>query len=202
MAAAQPIGLVQEAITHLACNEMPHGVHVGVQRAQGLLVVAVFIVYMAAVLLLLLLCLLNLGYRHSAIAWARRWFERRVGGDDDRTGRSMAHGTAPRLRRLNSLSCAALGGVVALVARHGRRLSDGGLLRRRSVSWSVLFLSWRREYGRCVCVISELKPKGWLRPVRAMALKMKESKKRAWSLVSRTGKSESGTGRRGGAERR
>lgn len=25
-----------------------------------------------------------------------------------------------------------------------------------------------------VCVISELKPKGWLRPVRAIALKMKE----------------------------
>lgn len=25
-----------------------------------------------------------------------------------------------------------------------------------------------------VCVISELKPKGWLRPVRAVALKMKE----------------------------
>lgn len=25
-----------------------------------------------------------------------------------------------------------------------------------------------------VCVISELKPKGWLRPVRTIALKMKE----------------------------
>lgn len=32
-----------------------------------------------------------------------------------------------------------------------------------------------------VCVISELQPKGWLRPVRAMALKLKEKWKGAWS---------------------